>query len=87
MSCGCFPVVSIRAALPEVVGQVGEIAPELTAESVAAKVLLALSNPDFHRAEVRARIINNYSQEIRRESLRSTIRDMLRARRSGSGAG
>lgn len=81
MSCGCFPVVSDRAALPEVIGQVGEIDSTLTAKSVSAKVLSALSRPDSQRTAVRTRILRNYSLDIRQERLSQMLRQLLATRR------
>ena len=80
MSCGCFPVVSDRAALPEVVGPVGEIDSTLTAKSVSVKVLSALNRPDSQRTTVRTRIVSNYSLEIRRERLSAMLRQLLAER-------
>ena len=86
MLCGCVPVVSRRAALPEVVGDCGFYLEDLTPEEVAAKIRLALGSN--LGAAARRRIIDHFPFEKRSDSLLAGIerlRRKPRALRRGGG--
>jgi len=67
MACGCVPVVTDRGALPEVVGDVGFIAPYGDIESTVYSIKNALSTNNGSRARVR--IEERFSQKIRERRL------------------
>jgi glycosyltransferase involved in cell wall biosynthesis len=67
MACGCMPVVTDRGALPEVVGDVGFIAPYGDLESTVFSIKNALRANNGSRA--RARIEERFSQWMRERRL------------------
>ena len=69
MLCECVPVVSNKAALPEVVGDTGVYLDELTAENIAGKIKYALTLSADHGARARNRIIEKYPLEQRRQKI------------------
>ena len=75
MLCECVPVVSHRAALPEVVGDCGFYVDELTPEAVAAQVEKALVSDLGQQA--RRRIMREFPREKRREALLSAIERVM----------
>ncbi len=75
MLCECVPVVSRRAALPEVVGDTGLYVDQLTPESVAARIEEALSSDLGPRA--RARIVREFPLEKRRDALLAAVNEVM----------
>lgn len=71
MLCECVPVVSRRAALPEVIGDCGFYIDELIPEFVAVKIKQAL-NVNFGK-KARERIANLFPLEKRRDQLLKEI--------------
>lgn len=74
MACGCVPVVTDRGALPEVVGDVGFIAPYGDIESTVFSIKNALSTNNGSRA--RARIEERFSQRMRESRLLYAIESL-----------
>lgn len=71
MLCECIPVVSHRAALPEVVGDCGFYVDDLNPQSVAYKIKEALASDLGHVA--RTRIIQEFPFQKRREALLAAV--------------
>jgi glycosyltransferase involved in cell wall biosynthesis len=71
MLCECVPVVSRRAALPEVVGDSGFYVDELRPEALAAQIRMALASNKGEQA--RERIVREFPLERRRERLLQLI--------------
>ena len=76
MLCKCVPVVSRRAALPEVVGDVGFYAENMQPESLAAAIDKALQS-DMGGA-ARERVIDEFSIEKRRKNLLKALEELER---------
>ncbi len=77
MSCGCFPVVSNLAALPEVVEGTGTLLRSLSADALVDAIQSALNRPESERATIRDRIVANYGTEKRARTLEATISEIL----------
>jgi glycosyltransferase involved in cell wall biosynthesis len=75
MLCKCVPVVSQRAALPEVVGDCGFYVDELTPEAAAHQIKEALASDLGQRA--RERIVQEFPLEKRREALLAAIDEVM----------
>lgn len=75
MLCECVPVVSERAALPEVVGDCGFYVAELTPEAVASEIQKALASNQGKRA--RARIIGEFPLQKRRAGLLAAVDELM----------
>ncbi len=75
MLCECVPVVSRRAALPEVVGDCGFYVDELTPEAVAARIEEALRSDLGPRA--RERIVHEFPLEKRRRGLLAAVDEVM----------
>lgn len=73
MSCGCFPVIANRAALPEVVGLTGTMLDSLTVQSAVEAIRIALRRPESDRAIVRQRIVERYGLSVREARLSRII--------------
>ena len=71
MLCECIPVVSHRAALPEVVGDCGFYVDNLNPQSVANKINEAMASDLGQKA--RARIMQEFPSEKRREALLAAV--------------
>ncbi len=69
MLCECVPVVSRRAALPEVVGDCGFYVDDLEPQEVAARIEEALSSDPSLGRRARDRVIKEFPLEKRREEL------------------
>ncbi|MDY6854426.1 MAG: glycosyltransferase family 4 protein [Thermodesulfobacteriota bacterium] len=69
MLCECIPVVSRRAAIPEVVGDCGFYVDELSPESVAQKIKEALSASEELGKKARNRIITHFPMEKRKREI------------------
>jgi len=74
---GCIPVVSRRAALPEVVGDTGIYIEEQTPEAVAEAIKKALAMPDDYGLNARQRIIDLFPLEKRKEALLKAVDDVM----------
>lgn len=75
MLCECTPVVSRRAALPEVAGPVGFYADDLTPQAVAAQIEQALASNQGPTA--RERIVGVFPLEKRRRALLAAIDEVM----------
>lgn len=77
MSCGTPVVVSRRGAIPEVVGNCGIYVDHNNPKSVATGIISLLRKSEAERREIglreRKRIVNNFSYEQRKESLKQII--------------
>lgn len=73
MLAGCIPVATGAGALPEVVGDVGVRIDRPEAEDIAAGVLAALGAEPEERARARARILERFPLEARRDGLYAAI--------------
>lgn len=76
MLCECLPVVSRRAALPEVVGDCGFYVDELNAEAVAIKIKKVLSLDCGPK--VRERIMQEFPLEKRQGMLLRAVNEVKR---------
>jgi glycosyltransferase involved in cell wall biosynthesis len=75
MLCECVPVVSQRAALPEVVGDAGFDVDDLSPQAVAAQIKRALVSGSGQRA--RERIVREFPLEKRRQGLLAAIDEVM----------
>lgn len=73
MLCECVPVVSRRAALPEVAGDCGFYADVLTLEVVAGKIREALDAEPTSAKRARQRIVQLFPLENRQVGLLEAI--------------
>ncbi len=73
MLFGCFPVVSNRFALPEVVGDCGTIVKDLDVPSICTAISQALDAPPASREKARRRILEEFSYAKRRDALLGLI--------------
>lgn len=73
MLCECIPIVSNRAAIPEVVGDCGFYIDELSPEKVAEKIQEALAAPDDLGKKARKRIETYFPLEKRKWELLDAI--------------
>jgi glycosyltransferase involved in cell wall biosynthesis len=69
MLCGCVPVVTDRASLPEVVGATGAIVPYADLDAYAAAIQAALAAPPAAGEEARRQILHCFPIERRRNAL------------------
>jgi glycosyltransferase involved in cell wall biosynthesis len=69
MLCGCVPVVTDRASLPEVVGATGTIVPYADLDAYAAAIQDALVAPPEAGEAARWQILHCFPIERRREAL------------------
>ena len=74
MLCGCIPVVSRRAALPEVIGNSGFFVDELLPEALAAKISAAMAAPGEFGKMARRRIVGRFPVEAREAGLIEAIK-------------
>jgi glycosyltransferase involved in cell wall biosynthesis len=75
MACGCIPIVSEVASMPEIAGDVGGLASERNIESVfhaTEEAILKSSDPDLPQ-KVAESIKNRYSWENRKQKLLELI--------------
>jgi glycosyltransferase involved in cell wall biosynthesis len=77
MACGCIPVVSAVASMPEIVGDLGGIAGQRNLRSIQAAVAEAIdkSAQPGHSEKIAARIAHRYSWENRRNQLIALIEE------------
>ena len=75
MLCECVPVVSRRAAIPEVVGNYGFYVDEPTPEAVVAQIKKALSSDLGWQAW--ERIVREFPLEKRREALLAAVAEVM----------
>ena len=73
MACGCVPVVSSRGAMPEVVGDAGQVVPFADIDATVRAIEAALSD-SAGGARARERMLSHYSLDARRELLQGEIR-------------
>jgi glycosyltransferase involved in cell wall biosynthesis len=77
MLCECVPVVSRRAALPEVVGDCGVYVDNLTPEALANGILQALTfGPEWGK-RARQRVVELFPLEKRRAGLLAAINEVM----------
>jgi glycosyltransferase involved in cell wall biosynthesis len=81
MSCGTPVVVSHRGAIPEIVDNCGFFVDHNNPESVAAGIIEVLKKTDEEITEIglksRDRIINNFSYEQRKKSIKEIIEEII----------
>jgi len=77
MLTGCIPVVTRAGALPEVVGDAGFYADELTPAAVARALERAWAAPDAARGAARAQIANLFPLDRYAERLVGCLRELL----------
>jgi len=81
MSCGTPVVVSRRGAIPEIVDKCGFFVDHNNPESVAAGIIEILKKTDGEITEIglksRNRIINNFSYDQRKKSIREIIEEII----------
>jgi glycosyltransferase involved in cell wall biosynthesis len=77
MLCECMPVVSRRAALPEVVGDTGLYVDTLTPEAVRAVVHEALEAPTGQGKRARERIVAEFPLRRRRDHLLQSLAELV----------
>lgn len=77
MLCECIPVVSRRAAIPEVVGDCGIYLDDLTPEVIAVKIKEALILSDDFGRRARERTCNLFSIEKRSEKLCNALASLI----------
>ncbi|MCL4552683.1 MAG: glycosyltransferase family 4 protein, partial [Candidatus Marsarchaeota archaeon] len=73
MLCECIPVVSRRAALPEVVGDCGYYPSQLEPQELASRICDALQAPPEMGKKARARISGYFPLERRRHELLAAV--------------
>ena len=83
MWCGCTPIVSDAGALPEVVGDAGEIVNADDEDAVASAVSDATSRPSTNERAVRR--AREFSVERRRAALHEAVELVLSCHRKGAG--
>lgn len=76
MLCECVPVVSRRAALPEVVGKSGYYVDHLTPEGLGEQIRAALLAPPSRGKQARQRIQTMFPLETRREQLLGAVAEL-----------
>ncbi len=79
MLAGCVPVVTAAGALPEVVGDVGVTIAEPTPEAVAGGIRRALEFGPEEGARARARVLERFTFEARRDGICAAVEAALRA--------
>ncbi len=77
MLCECIPVVSRRAALPEVVGDCGFCVEDLEPKSIAKQIKEALSAPEDLGKKAMERIKTVFPLEKRKRELLETIEKLM----------
>ena len=78
MACGCIPVVTEKAALPEVVGDAGFYVPYGDPESTAKAIRLALRSDKGEGEKARDRVERYFEISKREEILVSIIESLVR---------
>jgi glycosyltransferase involved in cell wall biosynthesis len=77
MLAGCIPVVTEAGALPEVVGDIGVRVARPEPKAIAEAVRAALVTGPEVRAQARARILDRFPLEARREGLYAAVERFL----------
>lgn len=77
MSCECVPVITRKAALPEVVGDTGFYVPYGNPKATAEAIKQALNEPNIGK-EARRRIRSMFSMQKRKEELIKIINVVLK---------
>lgn len=75
MSCGCYPVVTNRGALPEVVGETGSLVEYGDVEGTIRAIRNGLAEGGSHGAEIRIR--HQFPLEDRKSRLLQIVHDLL----------
>ncbi len=70
---GCLPIVSNKAALPELVGTHGRILPSTDPAAISAEITTLLNAPASARSAARQHILTNFSLQQRESALRKLI--------------
>ena len=73
MLAGCVPVVSEKGAIPEVVGSTGVYVGDLSPRSLAEGIKSGLTRSGELGSRARARIVETFPLEIRRDGLLQEI--------------
>ncbi len=78
MCCGCVPVGSAVAGIPEVIGDAGYIVETPDLERIAETLRTALANAGPEgRTYARRRIVENFGQQRRKELLTACLTEMV----------
>ena len=72
MFCECIPVVANKAALPEIVGDVGLYLDEISSVELTKKIQLAFIRPKLGKV-ARARVLEKFPLSKRRDKLLKVI--------------
>jgi glycosyltransferase involved in cell wall biosynthesis len=80
MLCECIPVVSRKAAIPEVVGDCGIYVDKLDDVSVAEKIEEALYAPEVLGKKARERIVNYFPLKKRKEDLIQAVNSLSKVK-------
>jgi glycosyltransferase involved in cell wall biosynthesis len=75
MLCGCVPVVTNRGALPEVVGETGDIVPFANLDAYAQAFARALAAPPEVGEAARCHIKTTFSLQRRSEALLAALEE------------
>ena len=82
---GCVPVVTRAGALPEVVGDVGVQLDRPDPESIADAVRAMVSTGETERARARARVLQRFPLEARRDGLYAAVEEAISRAPAGRG--
>lgn len=77
MLCECVPVISRRAALPEVVGDCGLYMDDLNPQAVAIRIKEAFEAPKELGVKARQRILTLFPLEKRKEGLLNAMAELI----------
>lgn len=80
MACGCIPVTTRGGALPEVAGNAGYLINTADVPEAAGVIRKALLDGRERREQARARIVENFSIERRRQSLVALLKQVIAQR-------
>ena len=80
MLAGAMPVVTGAGALPEVVGDAGEILPDASPAAIAAGVERALGASEELRRRARERVLREFSLDQRERGLVAVVEQAMRVR-------
>ncbi|MEW6470509.1 MAG: glycosyltransferase family 4 protein, partial [Bacteroidota bacterium] len=85
MLCGCVPVVSRVASMPEIVGESGYILDRRDMGELIILLKAALADPEAGKRSIMARrqIAGTYTENKRRTGLNTLVRELIEKSRSG----
>ena len=77
MLSGCVPVVSNRGALPEVLGDQGQLVDHMLPQEFERAIRKALSASESERAQIRQRVVQHFHMDDFSRRLLASIREAL----------